>query len=248
MNIAEYMPHESISLILIKNENFPDIPFLSGTGFFVRIDPYEDIFFVTAKHCVYDGEDNLKGELLVHERLEKDCNTKVIFSELFFGKRYSENYIDDIEIYHVDKRNKEQNEILRKRSIRLINQYEVSCYLDILMKQKGKLRTIGFPGAFKHIEYDDKKLHAWARGFWGKLTKSSEDSGLFTLEDINWKAEQNDLGGFSGSPIIDFVFPTKEPVPLGVIITGSNNIVQFLSINIVTNLILNYLENTQSLS
>lgn len=86
MNTAKYMPHESISPVLIKPEAFPEYPFLTGTGFFVRIDPYEDIFFVTAKHCVLDSEDNPKGELLIYERLDEGCNTKVIFLIISLGK------------------------------------------------------------------------------------------------------------------------------------------------------------------
>lgn len=72
------------------------------------------------------------------------------------------------------------------------------------------------------------------------------------MGNLSWG--EGELSGFSGSPMLELFSRINlesqeriEPVPVGVIVTGGNNIVRCVSINIVTDIIVRYLENGDAL-
>ena len=108
-----------------------------------------------------------------------------------------------------------------------------------LVALRGKVRTIGYSGDSKEIDYDANHATVRPRGIVGTVTSKSEDGKWFTAESLNWKGDG--LSGFSGSPIIEFVPASSQriiPFPIGVLLTGGgNSVLRFININTVTNLI-----------
>jgi hypothetical protein len=159
---------------------------------------------------------------------------------------------ENIIVYVVDKDIKdikEQQEILKTRSLRLIHQESVEILLNraLELKEKGKLRTIGYPSTSKHIDYETKQAILQPRGFNGNVVSRSKDGNWYTIKNTNWK--DGETSGFSGSPVLEFIPRMNgdiEAVAVGVLLNGSERVVRFLSINIVTNLIASYLKENNS--
>ncbi len=254
MNTSAYIPYDCVSPIIVKNEEYPDYPFFHGTGFFVQFKPHDYVFFITAKHCTHAPDNNELGYVKVAVEQE-NCTQQILFKECLMGgvRGLKIEDLEDIVIYVVDDSKKEQMEALKKRCIRLIHQQDVDTILDMVLSEKRKLRTVGFPATSeKVIDYASSTATAPSRGFYGNVTGRSEDGLLYTMENLNWKDNDGKLDGFSGSPVIEFLpermivdFPPKpediEPVPVGIIVMGSNGIAKFLTINVVTNIIAGYI-------
>lgn len=252
MNTSELIPYECVSPIIINSEKYPNVPYYSGTGFFVQFKPYEYIFFITAHHCTHNSDNEETGLLKIPVRQE-NCTKQISFSYCLTGKDQKSEYFEDVAVYVVDHNNEEQMMFLKKRALRLIHQDDVDCILDFLLDKKAKLRTVGFPSVDeKMIDYNAWISTTQIRGFNGNLT--SKEGLIYTIEHTNWKDNFGKFDGFSGSPVIEFLpanpfhtpLPPKredvEPVALGIIVMGSNNIVRFLSINIATNLIAGFIK------
>jgi hypothetical protein len=60
--------------------------------------------------------------------------------------------------------------------------------------------------------------------------------------ELNWK--EGELGGFSGAPVLELL-PNMEgritPVPIGILVTGNMGGAHFLTINVATDAIAQYL-------
>lgn len=252
--------------MLTNKELFDGGPFYAGTAFWVKFPPYNDVFLVTARHCLFTPDGAEKGYLSIPLEQREDCTTAVSFSCSF---QENSTNPEDIIIYVVDPERKEQLEILAPRCLSLDHQDDVDDRLTAMLAIKGKLRTVGFPGSDKEIDYNNGTAYARPRGFIGKLA-NLENNGWYRLEQATWTDADGNMAGYSGSPIIDLVpteinlnsFPDKvvptedgklaicfksdenthhRAVPVGVLTSGSNNIAYFVPINIVTNLIAGYL-------
>lgn len=251
MNTAEFMPFESVAPIMITNKEYPEYPFFAGTGFFAKFNPYDEIFFVTARHCTYDSNNQPIGRLDIPLEPVPTCKKRIIFSEELIGAVSEESGIEDVIIYVVDKGIPEQVELLGRRCLRLIHQDDASFVLNFSLGGTGKLRCVGFPSNSKEIDYKDMCATTQPRGLHGNVTQLYDDGLHFTMENLNWG--EGELSGFSGSPMLELIplninFERQkrmEAVPVGVMVTGGNNIVRCVSINIVTDMIACYFRKQQ---
>ncbi|MGZ5055494.1 MAG: hypothetical protein ACXWAT_11215 [Methylobacter sp.] len=243
MNTSEYIPYQSVSGIILKNTDYPEFPFLSGTGFFVHFPPDKNIFFITARHCVVNNDGRIKGDIRIPIHLEGDNNEAVPFScylETSYTDEPSEK--EDVVVYVVDNISDENRDLLMKRALRLQHQDNVKAILDCIISSKGKIRTVGFPDVSKSIDYDANHVTFQPRGFHANLAGEGHFKNWYKIENGNWKEES--LNGFSGSPILALCPTTQNEVlaiPIGILLTTS----QFLSINAATNLIATYIIETQ---
>lgn len=240
-NTSKYIPYESVSGIMIESEDFPEYPFLSGTGFYSFFPPYEEIFFITARHCIYNEKDELKGKVQVSLKMDGVCKKAVLFERILETK-YIEDPTDfeDIVVLVVGEMSKEDKEHLRGRALRLQHQDDVDKMIKLIMSINGNIRTVGYPGVSKNIDYENNKSEMQARGFHGKIEGEGEFKNWYKFKPANWK--DGELNGFSGSPILELIPVTENevvPVPIGVIVTNS----QFISINVATNLIAEYIKS-----
>lgn len=249
-NTSKYLPFECISPNLFKNPETPDYPYVFGTGFFCNFPPYEYIFYVTAKHCVeINNENELKAELKISysDKSSEEPPKAIVFSELFLSTED-----EDIIISVVDNNvNHEELKILKKRAVTLWNQNDVKKIIQMLCDEEGNIRTIGFSQPNNDDTYDEhtkityeekQQLVAVPRGFYGKITDTSDFKGRYGFEKSNWKGEE--YRGFSGSPVFSLITngitPPKVTV-IGVMLTATKSRGEFLSINVVTNLISHYI-------
>lgn len=243
MNTSRYIPYQSVSGIILRHADYPEHPFLSGTGFFVHFPPYDKIFFVTARHCLVDSNGGLKGDLKIPLSLEDNSNEAIPFScYLETNDQNDSNEMEDVVVYVVDDISKEKHDLLMKRALRLQHQDDVDTIINEIIASKGKIRTVGFPSISKSIDYDANKAIFQPRGFHANLAGEGHFRNSFKIENGSWK--EGSLNGFSGSPILALC-PTLEnevlAIPIGIFITTS----QFLSINVATNLIAGYIIKTQ---
>lgn len=243
MNTFKYIPEDCVAPILIKNEEHEGYPFFSGTGFFARFYPYEQIFFITGKHCVHDTKGIPLGTLQIKCDTSSECDKAVPFKEYLLTQiSNSDGEFEDLIIYVVDDLPEELNSKVAKRALRLPDQAIAELLQDNLLELNGKVRTIGFPSVSKEIDYEINQAIVRPRGMVGSVTSCSEDKRWFTVDSLNWKG--GDIGGFSGSPILEFVPSPDEGIstlPIGILLTGSKSVVRFLSINVATDLIAGYL-------
>ncbi|CAI3932389.1 unnamed protein product [Commensalibacter communis] len=211
--------------------------FLSGTGFFVYCPPYEnDIFFVTANHCVKEYKNNkfiLKGKLAIPYTLSgKPSSPTINFTH--FSEDFSDNplHTDDFFIAIIDKSDPKNYSILKQRALRLSNQDDID---SILTKNNADFIAVGYPGDYKAIDHDNIKISAEAKAFSGKFRKADKQQHYYEVYDTDWKAEN--LDGFSGSPVLYNISKQTKPVLLGIYTSKR----RFLSINLVTDTITKYL-------
>jgi hypothetical protein len=149
---------------------------------------------------------------------------------------------EDLAIFVVGEVTAEKKAILAKRALRLLNQEAVEFCLDTYARLRQKIRTVGFPSVSKEIHYEDRVAVTQPRGFHATFEGDSNLKNRFKVNEISWK--EGDLGGFSGAPILALVPDLHNhvhAVPIGVLVTGSSQRAQFLSINVATDLIATYL-------
>lgn len=250
--------YDSMSPIGLVNIQASPLRFYSGSGFFFKCPLWKDIFFVTAKHCVCDKDDNYRGELLVHLDPQNRMPLTT-FSHSFYGTLSGNKYPEDIIVYVVDGSVTEQMDILNYRSLFIPSKIdEVHTILETLMGSNVKLRLVGSPHesreyvekiTIQSVDFPNREIEIPAntieyrpRGLHGDL--ASVGNGVYLLENIN-RAE--DLNGYSGSPVVHLE-PVKDtycPVPVGVVVMGGNGMVRFLSMTVVTSLIEKYMADPQ---
>ncbi|MHA3081559.1 hypothetical protein [Acinetobacter sp. ANC 5502] len=243
--IAQNMPHDSVVPIILKNNGYH---FYSGTGFFVYFPQFvNDIFFVTARHCLKDdSKDLFLGDLKIPYKNSTEVGSPVIGFECFLETSYRDSEdqsLEDIIIGVVKKTTLENHKVLKERALRILHQDDVDFLLENTIKVNGNFRTLGYPSVSKEIIYDDEGLEikgvSKSRGFYGKFKKSTLFDNWYEMTNTSWKEGQ--ISGFSGSPIIELIpkianLKEVEAVPLGVLVTEKH----FISINVVTNTIANY--------
>ncbi len=239
-NTSKYIPYESVCSIILVNEKYPDTPFFGGTGFFAYFPPFEDIFFITAKHCVYDNNGALKGDLKVHYTPDGKSKELIPFLHVLDTK-YSEDdeEFEDVLVYVVDSIPSNKKKDLLRKSLRLQHQDDVDAMIQLAVSNNGNIRTVGFPSVSKEIDYEKGVAIVQPRGFHAKVCDDSCFKNRYKLEKGNWK--DGELNGFSGSPIIEIVQVSEssfQAVPIGILLTES----YFISINVVTNLIGEYIK------
>jgi hypothetical protein len=244
LNTSQYIPVDSVAPIILESDIPDKILYFSGTGFFAYFPPYEDIFFITAKHCTIDNNNEERGALKIKYHPNQDGNEVIIFDEYFLTKSSEEEEPEDLVIYVVGSVTSENRKILKDRALRLQHQDEAKLIIDSLVQNKGKVRTVGFPSVSKEICYEEMRAVVQPRGFHGTLNGESRMENRYQVDDLNWK--EGGLDGFSGAPILALC-PTVGGevlrIPIGVLLTGSAICAHFLSINVATNSIANYIAN-----
>ena len=247
MYLHKILPPGVVCPIMLDTPSFPGCNFMSGTGFFVQFSDNNHVFFITARHCVV-GNDNLPyGFLNVPFKSDGKTKQPIILKNVLTTQDKDGTSYEDVLIFVIDDAHEEQMKELRERRLRLVHR---DCAETILCETLGsptKLTVLGFPGTDKKgIDYDTQEAFAETRSFRGELAKRKGEE--FALEKIDWKDNRGDLSGFSGSPVV-CLYSTPvgiQPIPVGVLITGSNNIARFLSINIATDTIASYLHDLQN--
>jgi hypothetical protein len=242
-NTSQFIPFNSISFNILMDIEQREYPFYSGTGFFVYIEPYEEIFYVTAKHCFKDSFEKLTdGKMKLQIFIEEQSNELVQFDNVFGAFDPEDNDDIDILIFSVSKDlEKDKISLLKNRALKLIHQDDVNTVVNLILVNNENVRTVGFPQISKELDYNKKVSKVQPRGFFAKISKKNNDKNVYYFENTNW---QDKYDGFSGSPILALcpTFDGKfEPMVLGIILTATETKGTFLSINIVTNTILQYL-------
>lgn len=235
---------------MIKDPDFPDYPFFRGTGFFVKFSTYQDIFFVTARHCIKNNDNSdLSNILQIPINTEKFKNQSVPFSsylETRYASDENESDREDVIVFVVsDNISNEIRNILLDRALPLQNQENVNLIINDIISQKGKVRSVGFPDIATNIDYDANQSVIQPRGFHADLIEKGDLENRYKIDNLSWK--EGSLNGFSGSPILAFCQIPKikngklvfniVATPIGVFVTSK----YFISINVVTNLIGEYL-------
>jgi len=247
-NTSEHIPFESVAPIILQNNTYPDYPFVrfSGTGFFLQFLPYEEIYFVTARHCMLDDD----GKVSERIRVQYENDEEIVFSE-YLTTSYidNEDEIEDVFVFVVKELDSDKIESLKERSLKLNHQDNIQFIINNIINTKENIRTVGFPSVSKEInEMNDSKQIAVTqpRGFYGKIINDTNIRNRYKINQISWK--EGGLGGFSGSPILS-LYPDEKgkviPVVLGVLLTGSSSAAQFISINVVTDLIASYIKKNK---
>ena len=237
-NTSKYIPFDIVAPIILENTEYPEYPFFSGTGFFVYFPPYEDIYFVTAKHCMLNNDDTKKGEIKIP--YVQGNHLAIQFSECFLTKEHEDEVeFEDVIVLKVSDSDSKNHELLKRRSIRLQHQNYVNSIITNTIKCKENIRLVGFPSVSKELDYDKKQAVAQPRGFYGKISDESTLIHRYKINNLSW-VEEN-LDGYSGSPILSLQASLNSsevtPVVVGVLLTGTPSCAEFISINVVTNLI-----------
>lgn len=245
-NTSQFIPFNSISFNILMDIEQREYPFYSGTGFFAYIEPYEEIFYVTAKHCFKDDI----FEKLINEKIKlqifiEEQSNKLVQFDYVFGAFDPENNDDfDILIFSVSKNlEKDKISLLRNRALKLIHQDDVDTIINSILLNNENIRTVGFPQISKEFDYDKKESKVQPRGFFAKINKKNNDKNVYYFENTNW---QDRYEGFSGSPILALnptIAGKVQAIVLGIILTATKTKGTFLSINIITDTILQYLLN-----
>ena len=136
---SEYMPYESISLNLLLDNNCKKYPFFSGTGFFVQFQPYDYVFYITARHCFRKiGNSNAeKIEVLkIPYKLSdniKPTDQTILFSEILLGQDKDDDELEDLIVFVVDETiSKKKIDLLKKRSLKALKTVSITmtCTLE----------------------------------------------------------------------------------------------------------------------
>lgn len=235
---------------MLKSDECPEFPFYSGTGFFVVFPPYEWVFFVTARHCIFSSDDKQMGHLQIPWRNSEGCKEAVYFSDCLTAKtRYSGELFEDVCVFVVGDMPQEELLHLSKRALRLQHQDNVDIILREIDRRRENLRIVGFPGCSKEINYDAQRAIATPRGIYGKIMPNSLKRDEYEVHDLNWT--DGELNGFSGSPVLS-LHPTLSddvtPVVVGVVVRGSSRRFAAVNINVATSLIAAWIVTGQSIT
>ncbi|MFP6843668.1 MAG: hypothetical protein VB958_00495 [Thalassolituus sp.] len=237
-NTSKYIPYNSVSPVVLVNEKCPDYPFLGGTGFFVNFPPYKEVFFVTARHCVYKNEE-LKGTIYIPKSQDVSCRESLPIKYLLETK-YLECDVEyeDVVVCVLDGDRIDISGAVFERALRLPQQDDVDEVMKRIISRNGKLRLVGYPFSSSDLKDEDKQIISGARGMHFEIEDDKKFINRIKIVKSSWG--DGDLSGFSGSPVIEF-YPISndiiEAIPVGVLVTQS----YFISINVVTNTIANYL-------
>ena len=187
---------------------------------------------------------------LYKKNIDENLEETIIFSE-YLKTKYTEKDDDyeDLMIFIVDKNiSKEKANILKQRALRLYHQDDINDILKNLCDIRGNIRSVGFPKSSKEMDYDKKQAKIQARGFYGKIAKKENDKYRYKFEEPSWK--ESEFNGFSGSPILE-ILPVYNPdtnelkvqsIPIGILLSATKSKGEFISINVATNLIAQYLK------
>lgn len=244
MNTSRYIPNESIFPIVIKSDDCPEFPFFSGTGFFVKFNPFKSIYFITAKHCTLDSNNQPKGSVIVKLNTNPSCNKVIPFNFHIFGQLVDDDSPEDVAIYEVGELPEEDKKTLEHLALALPNQEEAEFILTKISQEKQKVRILGYPSVSKEIDYENNSAKIQARGIVGRVTHTTPNMRWFTVEELNWK--DGGIDGFSGSPVfalIPNIFGNVKAIPIGILSTGRDNLFKFISINVATDIIAHHLSN-----
>lgn len=244
MNTSRWIPYDSVAPILFVNPLFPDAPFFSGTGFFVRFPPFPQLFFATGRHCAFDANGEQFGSLYVAcNPRAKDSNRVPLELTLMTAEPDSGD-LEDVAVFVVGETSDQDRQLLVERALVLEHQEDVERLLRLAVENQSKLRSLGYPGNSKQVDHDTgyAQVTVRARGVHGNVVGCDEQQRWFELEMLNWK--EGDPSGFSGAPVFEFVLYNAQDiraVPVGMLLTGSYKKMRFININVVTDLIARYL-------
>lgn len=259
-NIRDYTPLESISCNLLVQKNIEEYPFINGTGFFVQFQPYDHIFYITAKHC-FSGINITNQEIMQRLRISykqygaKPTDPTILFCEALAGwhkdddeNNSNDDEYEDILVFVVDRNvDKENIELLKKRALKLPNQNEIDDLLKDLSKKNKNIYTAGFPKQFQSIDYDTNHFNVEPRLYFGIIRDNCKQKQRYGFEETTWK--EKDYNGFSGSPVFTQTLNEQEKniaaTLIGIVLTATTRRGEFLSINFVTDVIAKYIKETE---
>lgn len=246
MNFNALLPHNAVSPVMLLDETTAEYPFFSGTGFWAKWHSSENVFFITAKHCIQkDGVERSEVDLIVKLHNDGICTQDVPIKTKIMGKFSDDDFFEDVVVFDVDikKMNIDDQKILRNKAI-LLPHPRLSTYLiDGHVKGKQKIRITGYPTNGKDVDYDRKEARAQARGVVGTVSEYASNLNVITVKDINWR--EGELGGFSGSPVFAVVPNNSEIliITIGIVLQGNSEQFNFMPIDVATNIIEAYLVN-----
>lgn len=259
-NTRDDIPLESLSYNLLVQKNNEEYPFFNGTGFFVQFQPCDHIFYITAKHC-FSGINITNQEIMQSLKLPyipyyaKPTDKTILFCEVLSGWHKDDNNnngnddkYEDILVFVVDRNvDKANMELLRKRALKLPNQNEIDDLLKDLSKKSEVIYTAGFPKQFQSIDYDTNYFHVEPRAYFGIIRDNCRQKQRYGFEKATWK--EREYNGFSGSPVFTQTLNEDEKniavTLIGIVLTATTYRGEFLSINFVTDLIANYIKETE---
>ncbi len=227
-------------------EDYP--PFMWGTGFIVK-DNANQLYYITAAHCLEKNKDPSKLYIPVKAEsytLEK-MNDCFLFEYEFKASFNKDQSPIDLLILKVkeDELNDKEKEHVLSRAIQL----QTICTLSekwkkILSNTEKKFVVIGYPHCSDKNSCTDNKINASPEKFYGYYAGENTKSNMLKLDNITW---EHNLDGFSGSPVFFVENEEKNSdgqyTLVGVSLTGSNKIVQFIDIRYVISSIDRYKKN-----
>ncbi|WP_152601892.1 hypothetical protein [Burkholderia paludis] len=246
-------PSECVAPNLFIEKGFEDYPYIRGTGFFARRG--RQLFYITAKHCL-EGHNNLSVTeaaerlrvLAPYNKRHINKNDYISFDNIVLLKdTYSPvlGELADVVIFPIDiLKSEKQRKILLSRAVKIppagdwLNDF-IRLPLtqsDIAAERGIVFSCIGYPTSgtgtdFLNFKNNDNTVILQAAKFTGHLALSGGDDRL-KLANISW---QNDLDGFSGSPV--FVGHKNENgqhyALAGMLVTGGARQTHFLKINVI---------------
>jgi hypothetical protein len=242
LNSSSYIPYDCVAPVMICDPEHPEFPYFSGTGFFARCPPFDQVFFVTGKHCVLDPTNRPRGDVQVACVPGADHGRRAPLEYLLTTSTgANEDDVEDIAVYVVGNPDPEDAPALARRALILPHQDTADVVLRMAVEGRTKLRTVGFPGTSKEIDYERRHAQARPRGLHGHVVACDEVGRWFEMQSLNWS--EGGLSGFSGSPMLELALNARgefEAIPVGVLLTGAIGKLRFISINVVTDLIAAY--------
>lgn len=246
-------PNECIAANIFVEKDFEDHPYTRGTGFFAKRG--KELYYITAKHCLEKhnkhSANGAAGRLRIVAQFNKSnikASDYVLFDEMIFLKRklLSEaEEVADVVIFPIKKfKNDKQRKILLSRAVKLPptgNWLDELINLPLAQKDIAagigmSFSCIGYPTsgtATDIINFKDNNdtVFLQAAKFSGHIGFSGDDNNL-KMSNISW---ENDLDGFSGSPVFTgYKNEHGQHYALaGMIVTGGANQAHFLKINVI---------------
>lgn len=246
-------PIECIAANIFVERGFEDHPYMRGTGFFAKRG--KELYYITAKHCLEKHNKHstnvAAGQLRIVAQFNKSnikASDYVFFEEMIFLKSQSFSDVEevaDLAIFPIRKfKNDKQKKIILSRAVKIPptgNWLDDLINLPLAKKDiatgNGMLFScIGYPTSgtatdILNFKDNNDTVILQAAKFNGSLGISCDDSKL-KMSSISW---ENDLDGFSGSPV--FVGYKNEHgqhyALAGMLISGGARQTHFLKINVI---------------